>query len=185
MTKASTVPQGEWVLDPSHTSVEAVARHMVFTKVRGRFTDVSGKVEFGTDWSDSSVEVEIAAASIDTGNADRDGHLLSPDFLDVENHPFLTFKSTSVRESGAGLKVEGDLSIRGVSRPVVLDVTYEGSGVDPWGGTRQLFTATTEIDREEWGITWNQALETGGVLVSKKFQIEIEAQAIQAQAKAA
>lgn len=180
-----SVPQGEWVFDPSHSSVEAVARHMMITKVRGHFADVAGKVDFGSDWTDSVVEVEIGTAGITTGNDDRDAHLRSPDFLDVENHPKITFKSTAVRQDGTGLKVEGDLTIRGVSRPVVLDVTYEGSGVDPWGGTRQLFTASTEIDREEWGMTWNQALEAGGVLVSKKFKIEIEVQAVQAVAQAA
>jgi polyisoprenoid-binding protein YceI len=182
----SDAPKGEWIFDPSHTRIEAVARHMVVTKVRGHFSDFSGKLEFGEDWKDSSVEVEIQAASISSGNGDRDGHLKSPDFLDVENYPTITFVSTEVEPKGdSALNVTGDLTIRGISHPVVLDVTYEGSAVDPWGGTREIFNATTEIDREAWGMSWNQALESGGVLVSKKLRIEIEAQAVLAQAKAA
>jgi polyisoprenoid-binding protein YceI len=127
----------------------------------------------------SSVEVTIDAASIDTGDATRDGHLRSADFLDVEGHPSLTFTSTGVRAAGSGRwAVDGDLTVRGVTRTVVLDVELEGVAADPWGGERAVFSASTEIDREDFGLVWNQALEGGGVLVGRKVKIEIEAEAV-------
>ncbi|GAA2587942.1 YceI family protein [Dactylosporangium fulvum] len=175
-----TIPTpGKFELDPAHTRVSFVARHMMVSKVRGGFTSASGSIVVAEDPLQSHVEVSIDAASIDTGVADRDGHLRSPDFLDVEKFPALTFKSTRVESaSGNEFKVVGDLTIRDVTREVVLDVEFEGHAKSPWGQEVIGFAATTEIDREEFGITWNQALETGGVLVGKKVKIEIGAEGV-------
>jgi polyisoprenoid-binding protein YceI len=175
-----TVPTaGTFVIDPAHTRVGFVARHLMVSKVRGGFTEVSGEVVVGEDPTESSVYAEIKAASIDTGVADRDAHLRSPDFLDVENYPTLTFRSTGLVVGGDNeFALSGDLTIRGVTRPVTLNVEFEGLARSPWGQEVIGFTASTEIDREEFGITWNQALETGGVLVGKKIAVEISAQAV-------
>ncbi len=170
---------GTWTIDPGHSTVGAVARHLMVTKVRGRFARYAGTLHIAEQLEDSWVEVEIEARSIDTGEPKRDEHLRSPDFLDVENHPSLTFRSTKlVPTSEASFALTGDLTIRGVVRPVTLDVTYDGVSGDPWGGQRAGFTATTELDRETFGMTWNQALETGGVLVGKKLKVELEIQAV-------
>ncbi len=170
---------GTWTIDAAHSSVEVIARHLMLAKVRGRFGSYEGEIVVGDTPEDSGVEVTIDAASIDTGEAKRDEHLRSPDFLDVENHPTLTFRSTEARRTGEEtLEVDGDLTIRGVARPVTLDVEYLGVTQDPWGNTRAAFSATTEIDREEFGITWNQALETGGVMVGRKLKVELEVSAV-------
>lgn len=170
---------GTWTIDAAHSSVEVIARHLMLAKVRGRFGSFAGEIVVGDTPEDSGVEVTIDAASIDTGEPKRDEHLRSPDFLDVENHPTLTFRSTEVRRTGERtLEVDGDLTIRGVVRPVTLDVEYLGVTQDPWGNTRAAFSATTEIDREEFGITWNQALETGGVMVGRKLKVELEVSAV-------
>jgi polyisoprenoid-binding protein YceI len=154
------------------------------TKVRGRFERLSGQIQIGERPEDSSVEVELDAASITTDNEQRDQHLRSPDFLDVDRYPTLRFRSTAVEQTGpTTLKVSGKLSIRNVTRPVVLDVEYNGVETAPWGGTVAGFSARTEINREDWGITWNQVLETGGVVVSKKVAIEIEVEASPARAQ--
>lgn len=180
------IPAGDWAFEPNHTSIEAVARHMMFTKVRGRFTEFSGAIHVGATPEESGVQITLQAASIDSGVAARDEHLRSPDFLDVENHPTLSFKSTKVVAVGSDeLEVTGDLTIRDVTKPITIDVKFEGSAVDPWGGTRAIFSAKTELAREEWGIVWNAALEAGGVLVSKTFHIEIEAQSVKAEQAAA
>lgn len=175
-----TVPAaGVFALDPAHTRVGFVARHLMVSRVRGAFTEVSGEVVVGVDPTESSVTAQIAAASIDTGAADRDVHLRSPDFLDVETYPHLTFRSTGLAAvGGTDFTLRGDLTIRDVTRAVELAVEFEGVARSPWGQEVIGFTATTEIDREEFGITWNQALETGGVLVGKRVKIEIEAEAI-------
>lgn len=175
-----------WKIDPAHTSVELAVKHMMFTTVRGHFRDVSGTVEIDEqDPNASRVEVEMSAASIDTGVGDRDTHLRSPDFLDVERFPKLTFKSRRVegahRKQGDSFKVIGDLTIRGQSREVTLDCTFEGLGKDPWGGERAGFSAKTKIDRRDWGLTWNQALEAGGVLVAHDIKIDIETQLVKQQ----
>jgi polyisoprenoid-binding protein YceI len=171
---------GTWAVDAAHTNVGFVARHLMVTKVRGHFTDVDGEVRIGETPEDSSVEVRIGTASIDSGQPDRDAHLRSPDFLDVEKYPALTFKSTKVEVTGdTTLKLHGDLTVMDVTKPVVLDVDYEGQSQDPTGGIRSGFSATTEIDREDWGLTWNVALETGGFLVSKKVKIELDVQLVQ------
>jgi polyisoprenoid-binding protein YceI len=172
--------KGTWKLDPNHTVVGAVARHLVVTKVRGKFNVFSGAIHIGDSVEDSWAELEIDAASIDTGVPDRDGHLRSADFLDVEHHPKITYRSTRVDQTGPNtLRVIGDLTIRDLTNPVALDVTYEGAFADPWGGRRVAFSAIGEIERAAWQMTWNVGLETGGVLVSKTIQLEIEAQAVE------
>jgi polyisoprenoid-binding protein YceI len=174
-----TIPSpGTFALDPSHTRVGFVARHLMVSKVRGAFTKVSGEIVIGEDPAQSSVVAVIDAASIDSGVADRDGHLRSADFLDVAEHPTLTFRSTGVIDgTGSEFRLAGELTIRGVTRPVVLDVEFEGVARSPWGQEVIGFTAVTEIDREDFGLTWNQALETGGVLVGRTVKIEISAEA--------
>jgi polyisoprenoid-binding protein YceI len=172
-----------WTIDPAHSSVELAVKHMMFTTVRGRFKDFKGTVVVDEQNPDNStVEVEIAAASIDTGVADRDGHLRSADFLDVEQFPTITFRSKRVegamKQEGDSFRVTGDLTIRGTSFEVTLDCVYEGTGKDPWGGTRAGARATTRIDRRDWGLKWNQALETGGILVANEVRIEVEVQAV-------
>ncbi|MEV0567347.1 YceI family protein [Dactylosporangium sp. NPDC050588] len=170
---------GKFDIDPAHTRVSFVAKHLMVSKVRGGFTKATGTIVIAEDPLESHVEVEIDAASIDTGVADRDGHLRSADFLDVEKWPALTFKSTRVTGfSGGEFKLVGDLTIRDVTREVELDVEFEGHAKSPWGQEVIGFSATTEIDREDFGITWNQALETGGVLVGKKVKIEIGAEGV-------
>lgn len=177
-TALSTLPRtGTWAIDASHTEVGFAARHLMVSKVRGRFTEVSGNVTVAEDVTQSTVDVSIVAASITTGDAQRDGHLVSPEFLDVDNHPAITFMSTgAVHVDGDHWKVPGELSIRGVTRPVELDVTFLGVVTDPWGNEKAGFTAQTEIDREAFGITWNAALETGGVLVGRTVKIELDVQ---------
>lgn len=169
---------GTWILDPAHTSAQFVARHLMVTKVRGTFHQLEGSIEVGSRPKDSRVEVAIVADSIDTGVEDRDAHLRSPDFLDVESHPTITFVGTEVTPAEEGRwKVAGDLTIRGTTRPVTLEVQFLGVFTDPYGNAKAAFSATTEIDREDWGLSWNVPLEGGGWLVSKKISIEIEAQA--------
>ena len=175
-----TLPQaGDWVIDPAHTSIEAVARHMVIAKVRGRFEEFSGTIRIDEDPTKSWAEIAIKAASINTNAPDRDGHLRSPDFLNAEEYPELAFKSTRLsHQRGNRFEVLGDLTIRGETRPVTLDVEFGGVVTDPFGQTKALFSATTKLEREAWGMNWNQALEAGGVLVSKSLDVEIEVQAV-------
>lgn len=174
-----TVPEaGTYEIDPAHTVVEFVVRHLGLAKVRGRFNTFSGTVVIGDDPLQSSARGTAEAASIDTRNDDRDTHLRSADFLDVENHPTLDFRTTGVRRDGADWLLDGELTIRGTTRPVTLAVEFEGGATDPWGNTRIGFSATTEVDREEFGLTWNQALETGGWLVGKQVRIELSAEAV-------
>lgn len=171
-----------WILDPAHTQVEFGVKHMMFTTVRGHFSKLDGTVELDRESpQESLVQVSIDAASIDTGVEDRDNHLRSGDFFDVETYPGITFRSTSVSgdlTEDAELEVKGDLTIGDVTREVTLDARFEGTGTDPWGGTRAGFTATTKIDRRHFGLTWNQALETGGVLVGHDIAITLQVQAV-------
>ena len=170
-----------WTIDPVHSQVDFGVRHMMISTVRGTFGELEGTIHLNEDdVTDSSVEVTIDAASIDTRNEDRDGHLRSEDFFDVENHPHLTFNSTSVEEDGDGFLVTGDLTIRGETREVTLEARELGRGTDPWGNPRVGFSAETSVNRKDFGLTWNQALETGGVLVGDKIKISIEVQAIPA-----
>jgi polyisoprenoid-binding protein YceI len=169
-----------WQVDGAHSAVNLTVRHMVISKVRGRFTRWNAKLELdGAALPSSSVEVEIEAASIDTGVADRDAHLRSPDFLDAAKYPTIRYRSRRAElASKDRLRVIGDLTIRDVTREVVLDVEYGGQGKDPWGNLRAGFTATASLNRKDFGLTWNQALEMGGVLVADRVDVEIELQAI-------
>jgi polyisoprenoid-binding protein YceI len=184
-TAASTPSTSTWTIDPSHTLVEFSAKHMMITTVKGRFADVKGMLTLDEAApARSSAEVEIAAASIDTRTEQRDQHLKSADFLEVEKYPTITFRSRRVEgattEPDKPFRVVGDLTIRGVTREVTLDAVYEGRGRDPWGGERVSFAADTKIDRRDYGLTWNAALETGGVLVSNEIKIHVEVQAVRA-----
>lgn len=171
-----------WILDPAHTDIEFGVKHMMFTTVRGRFADFEGKIRLDRDNPlDSSVTVDIDVSSIDTGVAQRDDHLRSADFFDVENHPTMTFRSKRVVGSiapGVEFRIVGDLTILDHTHEVSLNATYQGEGTDPWGQTRVGFSATTTIDRRDFGLTWNQALEAGGVLVGHEVKIELQVQAV-------
>ena len=170
---------GTWKIDPSHSEIQFFVRHMMIAKVRGRFREFEGTILIGERPEDSRVDVVIEAASIDTRDRTRDEHLRSADFLDVERYPELRFASTSVRPGEKDRwQMTGYLTVRGVTRAVVLDFEYDGAMVDPWGNLRAGFLATTEIDRENFDITWNQALEAGGLLVGKGVRIEIDVEAI-------
>ncbi len=169
---------GTYTIDASHTHAGFVVRHLMVSKVRGAFSGVSGSVTVTDELADSIVEVEIDPSTVDTRDAGRDEHLRSNDFLGTEEHPTITYRSTDLRKDGAGWVLDGDLTIKGVSRPVRLDVEFLGAITDPWGGNRLGFTAAGELDREDWGISWNQALEAGGVVVGRKVTLEIEAELI-------
>jgi polyisoprenoid-binding protein YceI len=181
---ASIAPQVEkttiWQIDPAHTLVEFAVKHMMFATVKGRFGGVHGTiVDDAAGPSRSSVEVEIDAASIDTREEKRDAHLRSPDFLDVQNHPTITFKSSRVEHAGQDrLRVVGDLTIHGTTREVVLDTTINGRGTNPFGLEVAGFTAETTINRRDFGLTWNVALEAGGVLVGDTVKILLEIEAV-------
>jgi polyisoprenoid-binding protein YceI len=170
---------GDWELDPVHTSAQFVARHLMVSKVRGKFSDVSGTIHIAEDPTESWVEVKIDPASVETGDEQRDAHLRSPDFLDVDRYPEITFRSTKVEGSSPSrFLVHGELTVHGVSRPVTLEAEYHGVTADPWGGRRAGFSATTEVDREDFGLTWNVAIEAGGFVVGKKVRLELEVEAV-------
>ena len=171
---------GTYPIDASHSVVEFVARHLGLAKVRGRFNEFEGTIVVAEDIADSRVDVTIKADTIDTRDTGRDEHLRSGDFLDVESNPTLEFHSTSIRQKGDDWQVDGDLTVAGVTRPVTLDVEFEGSAQDPWGGKRIGFSATTKVNREDFGLTWNQALETGGWLVGKEVKIELGVEGVKA-----
>ena len=171
---------GTWVIDGSHTSAEFVARHLMVAKVRGGFGSVTGTIEVAEDPAASRVEVAIDTASVSTADADRDVHIKSPDFFDVENHPEMKFVSTAVQPNGSSWVLVGDLTIKDITKPVTLDFEFVGVAADPWGNQKAAFSATTTLNREDWDLNWNVALEAGGVLVSKKVNIEIEMQAVPA-----
>lgn len=169
---------GAWTIDPGHADVAFTGRHFMITKVRGRFTDVTGTVTIAEDMNESQVDVVIDMASVESGSATRDEHLRSPELFDVERFPQATFRSTRVDWRGTEGRVHGDLTIHGVTREVVLEVTFEGHARDPWGADRAMFSAHTKVDREDFGITWNMALEAGGVLVSKEITINLEVETV-------
>lgn len=179
-TTRPSIEAGTWTLDKAHTKIGFTAKHLMVTKVRGHFEEYDATVEIGDDLTESKIEVSLDAATIATGAADRDGHLRSGDFLDVENHPKLRFVSTEIARVGEDWKLTGDLTIRNVTRPVTLDVTYEGTATDPFGNEKVGFTASAKVNREDWDLTWNAALEGGGWLVSKDVTLEIDGQLIRA-----
>ncbi len=171
---------GSYAIDPTHSRVGFVARHAVVSKVRGSFNEFAGTGYFDAENPAASrVELTIQAASIDTRNPDRDAHLRSNDFFDVENHPEIRFVSTAVEQVDAEhYRVTGDLTMRGVTKPVTVDVEVSGAAVDPYGNQRVGFEGTTTVNRKDWGINWNAALEAGGVLVGEKVVLEFEVSAI-------
>ncbi len=174
-----------WDIDVGHSAVHFWVRHMVISKVHGRFARWSGSLELDLDdLTRSSLDVRIDAASIDTQVGDRDAHLRSADFLDVAHHPEILFRSKRIEKTGAGYRVTGDLSLRGVVREVALEAEYAGTGRDPWGNERAGFSAKASLDRREFGLVWNAALETGGVLVGEKVEIAIELEAVKKAAAA-
>jgi polyisoprenoid-binding protein YceI len=177
--KGTLVPApGVYDIDAKHTSVGFVARHLMISKVRGSFDDVEGVITVAETPEESKVEVRIGAASVRTGEDQRDAHLRSGDFFDVDTHPHWTFTSTAVEQDGDSWKVTGDLTISGATHPVVLDVEFDGANITPWGTSALGFSASAEIDREQWGLTYNQVLETGGVMVGKKVRIELNVEAV-------
>ncbi|MHA6512521.1 YceI family protein [Tessaracoccus sp. Z1128] len=170
---------GTYTIDPSHTEIGFTARHAMVTKVRGAFTDFEGSASTGADLRDAAISVTINAASVDTGSADRDGHLRSGDFFDVEQYPTITFVSTSVSApSEAVLRVEGDLTIKDVTRPVTIDFDFDGVATDPFGNERVGLSGSVQVNRKDFGLVWNAALETGGVLVSENVSLVFEVSAI-------
>jgi polyisoprenoid-binding protein YceI len=171
---------GDYVLDPAHSRIGFVARHAMVTKVRGAFNEFTGSAHIdGAGPSRSTAEVTIKVASIDTRNADRDGHVRSNDFLQIDDYPEITFRSTSAAQTGENtFDLTGDLTIKGVTQKVTIPFTFEGEATDPFGNTRLGFEGSTAIHRKDFGITWNAALETGGVLVSDKIVLEFEISAI-------
>ena len=170
---------GTWALDVTHTAVEFEAKHLMISKVKGRFAEFEGALTVADDPTKSSVSVAIKAASIDTRTEARDDHLRSADFLEVDKYPELTFVSTGVEHDGGDdWRIRGDLTIHGITKPVTLKAEFEGQTIDPWGGQRVAFSAETKIDREEWGLTWNQALEAGGWLVGKEITLTLEVAAV-------
>jgi polyisoprenoid-binding protein YceI len=176
----ATPPVTVWRIDPTHASAEFAVRHLMVATVRGRLSNVQGVVHLDEARPErSSVEVTIDATTVDTHLADRDAHLRSADFLDVERHPIITFRSTRVEPQGDGrARVEGDLTIRDVTRPVILDAEYHGRATDPWGNHKAGFSATGRFNRQDFGLSWNLALEAGGFVVGDEVRITIEFEAI-------
>lgn len=180
MSVSTSTAVTTWTIDPAHSVVELAVKHMMFSTVKGRFPNVSGTIILDeANLANSSVTAQIEAASITTGESNRDGHLRSGDFLDTENFPSITFESTAVVPRGNSFVIVGNLTLRGVTQEVSLEAELSGKGTDPWGGQRAGFTATTAISRKEFGLTWNQGLEAGGVLVSDQVKISLEIQATQ------
>ena len=182
MTTAVEPGTTTWQLDPAHSSLEFSVKHMMMTTVRGRFKSVRATLSGNEEHPEGCcVEAELDVASIDTGSPDRDGHLKGADFFDGERFPKITFRSTRIdgaqpRAEGDRFRLVGDLTIRDTKMEVVLDCEFEGRGTDPWGNERVGFSAHTDIDRREWGLRWNQAIETGGVLVANRVRIDLEVQ---------
>ena len=176
---------GTFAIDPAHSNVEFAVKHMMITTVKGRFADVKGTLDI-PEKGEPTVDVTIAAASIDTRTEARDNHLRSADFFDVEKYPAIRFVSTKARRVDDGWTLSGDLTIKDATRPITLDVVEEGAGVDPWGNQKVSYSARGKFNRTDFGLTWNAALETGGVLVSEEVRLSLDVQLVkQAAAKAA
>jgi len=171
---------GTYTIDASHSEAGFTARHAMVSKVRGRFGAVAGTLVFADDAASSRAETTIDVASIDTSDEGRDAHLRSADFFDVESYPTITFRSTGVRAEGEEHRLDGELTIKDVTRPITLAVEFNGAATDPFGNARVGFSGETELNRKDFGLTWNAALETGGVLVSDKIKVHVEVSAIKA-----
>lgn len=181
MTTAATIPGyvvGTWDIDPVHSDISIIARHFGVSKVRGSFAEFSGEITTTENPLESSVTATIQAASIDTKQNDRDNHIRSADFLDVENHPTITFRSTGLRANGDEFELDGDLTIRGTTKPVTLALELSGFAADPYGGQRVGFSATTSVSRKEFGVRFNAVMEGGGAVVSDKLQVQLEVEAV-------
>ncbi|QXC59547.1 YceI family protein [Aquihabitans sp. G128] len=172
------IPAGTWTIDPSHSEVGFSVRHLMVSKVKGNFETFEGTITIAEDPLASSVTAEVDLSSINTRDEGRDGHLKSADFFEVENHPKLTFTSTSVEPSGSDFKVTGDLTIKGTTKSVVLDLEFNGVHPDPWGGTRAGFSAETEISRKEFGVDFEIPMDGGGVVVGDKIKVILEVEAV-------
>lgn len=166
---------GIWTVDPAHSEVGFTARHMMVAKVRGTFQEFSARVQVGDPFESTAVSAEVNLASVDTRNTDRDTHLRSGDFFDTETYAAMTFRSTEVSETA----MTGDLTIKGITRPITFDLEFIGTSDDPWGGFRAGVEASAEINRKDWVLTWNVAVESGGVLVSERIQIHLDVELIQ------
>ncbi|MFZ7946593.1 YceI family protein [Neobacillus sp. 19] len=173
----------KWALDPAHSSVDFSVRHMMIANVKGTFNSFNASIEADpADLTTASIEFSVETASVDTRSKDRDAHLVSADFFDVENHPNMTFKSTSIEKTDEGeYNVTGDLTLRGLTKQETFFVTFEGQGKDPWGNEKAGFSATGTVNRSDYGLVWNAALETGGVLVGDKVKINLQIQAAKAE----
>ncbi|MEP6659692.1 MAG: YceI family protein [Acidimicrobiales bacterium] len=178
MTTIEGLTPGVWKIDPAHTTAEFSVRHLMVTKVRGRFSDVGGAVTIADDPLRSKVEAVINTASITTGDGARDNHLRTADFLEVEKYPEMTFTSTEILPKGSEYVVRGDLTLHGVTKPVELTLEFNGVAGDPWGGTRAGFSAETEINRRDFGVDISMPMDGGGVVVGDKIKIQIEAEVI-------
>lgn len=173
---------GVWAVDAGHAEVAFIGRHLGLTKIRGRFVGVDGTVRIAEAIEDSTVEVTIDMASVDSGDTARDDHLRSDDFFDVANHPEATFRSIGLSSNGTEATLTGELTIKGVSGLVDLAVEYVGQATDPWGGERAVFHAATKINREDWGLTWNMLLDSGSLLVSREIRLEVDVELIRQSA---
>ena len=171
---------GTWTVDTPHSTIGFVARHMMLSKVRGRFTDFTASIEVADPPQSSTVFAEVQMASVTTGEEGRDNHLRTNDFFDVETHPTMTLRSTGFEADGDDYVMHADLTIKGTTLPVDFELEFDGVGQDPWGGTRAGFTASTTINRRDFGVEWNAPLETGGVLVGDKVAIELDVQLVKA-----
>lgn len=176
MSNFADLTAGTWTVDASHSEVGFTVKHMMVSKVRGKFSDFAADVTAGEQFTDSTLTATVQMASVDTGSADRDGHLKSADFFDVEQFPTMTFVATKVSED----ELVGDLTIKDVTKQVTFDLDFGGVSPDPWGGTRAGFEAETSIDRKDFGLTWNVAVETGGVLVGDKIKIHLDIELVKA-----
>ncbi len=180
MSSISDLTPGVWNVDPSHSTIGFVARHLMVSKVRGHFSTFNGTITIADDPLQSKVEATVDIGSITTGDDTRDGHLKSADFFDNDKHPSMTLVSTGVEPKGSDYILHTDLTVNGITKQVDFDLEFDGVSGDPWGGTRAGFTAEADVNRKDWGLEWNVALETGGVLVGEKVKIVLEIEAIKA-----
>jgi polyisoprenoid-binding protein YceI len=180
MSSISDLTPGVWNVDPSHSTIGFVARHLMVSKVRGHFATFNGTITIADDPLQSKVEATVDISSVTTGDDTRDGHLKSADFFDLEKSPTMTLVSTGIEQDGKDYILHTDLTINGITKPVDFELEFDGVSADPWGGTRSGFSAEADVNRKDWGLEWNVALETGGVLVGEKVKIVLEIEAIKA-----
>ena len=180
MSDLSALTPGTWNVDPSHSGLNFSVKHLMVSKVRGRFRDFTGTITVSADPLQSSVVASAKVDSIDTNDENRDGHLKTGDFFDAAAHPSIDLRSTKIEAAGSNYRLFADLTIKGVTRNVAFDLEFDGVGTDPWGNTKAGFTASAEINRKDWGLEYNAVLETGGVLIGEKVKLELDIQAVKA-----